>query len=133
MTFNQNLSTKKKLFSDLESNIYIAVSRKENLKSLNFIDFDTKAKLMFNNSTLFPNEKQTKFRKDSLKFYLATVQHLQSKLSLGIPFVNMHSSCIPKGVSFLMLQVLYQILHYQFVLFIKLASKMFPYLITSNT
>ena len=50
---------KKKLFSDLESNIYIAVSRKDNSKPLNFIDFGTKAKLMFNNSTLFPDEKQT--------------------------------------------------------------------------
>ena len=43
MTFNQNLSKKKKkkkLFSDLESNICIDVSKKENLKPLNLIDIE---------------------------------------------------------------------------------------------
>ena len=38
---------KKKLSSDLESNIYIDVSKKENLKPSNLIDIGTKAKLMF--------------------------------------------------------------------------------------
>ena len=79
---------KKKLSSDLESNIYIDVSKKENLKPSNLIDIGTKAKLMFSNSTFFPDEKQTKFRKDCLKFYVAAVQHLQSKLPLDIPFVE---------------------------------------------
>ena len=79
---------KKNLFCDLESNIYIDVSKKENLKPLNLIGIDTKAKLMFPNSTFFPDEKQTKFREDCLKFYVAAVQHLQSKLPLDIPFIK---------------------------------------------
>ena len=61
----------KKLFSDLESNIYIDVSKKENLKPLNLIEIGTKAKLMSTNSTFFPDEKQTKFTKDCLKFCVA--------------------------------------------------------------
>ena len=79
---------KKKLSSDLEFNIYIDISKKENLKPLDLIDIGTKAKLMFTNSTFFPDEKQTKFRKDCLKFYVAAVQHLQSKLPLDIPFIK---------------------------------------------
>ena len=74
--------------SDLESNIYIDVSQKKNLKPLNLIDTCTKAKLMFTNASFFPDEKQTKFRKDYLKFYTAAVQYLQSKLPLDIPFVK---------------------------------------------
>ena len=85
---NQDLS-KKKTPSDLDSNIYIDISKKENLKNpLSLIDIGTKAKLMFTNLTFFPDEKQTKFRKDCLKFYVAAVQHLQSKLPLDIPFVK---------------------------------------------
>ena len=79
---------KKKMSSDLEFNIYIDISKKENLKPLNLIDIGTKAKLMCTNSTFFPDEKQTKFRKDCLKFYVTAVQHLQSKLSLDIPLVK---------------------------------------------
>ena len=81
-------------------------------------DIGTKAKLMFANSTFFPVEKQTKFRKNCLKFYKANFL-LIFRLS------NMHSFCIPESVSFLVLQVLYLILQYRLVLFIKLASKMF--------
>ena len=88
MIFSQNLSRKKKLSSDLESSIYIDISKKKNLKPLNVIYIGTKAKLMFTNSTFLPDEKQTKFRKDCLKFYVAAVQHLQSKLPLDIPFVK---------------------------------------------
>ena len=85
---NQDLS-KKKTPSDLDSNIYIDISKKENLKNpLSLIDIGTKAKLMFTNLTFFPDEKQTKFRKDCLKFYVAAVQHLQSKLPLDIAFVK---------------------------------------------
>ena len=51
---------------------------------------------MFTNSTLFPDEKQTKFRKDCLKFYVAAVQHLQSKLPLDIPFVKHAQFLHPK-------------------------------------
>ena len=88
----------------MESNIYIDISQKENLKPLNLIDIGTsqkenlkplnlidigtKGKLMFTNSIFFPDEKQTKFRKDWLKFYVAAVQHLQSNLHLDIPFVK---------------------------------------------
>ena len=80
---------KKKNPSDLDSNIYIDISKKENLKNpLSLIDIGTKAKLMFTNLTFFPDEKQTKFRKDCLKFYVTAVQHLQSKLSLDIPLVK---------------------------------------------
>ena len=45
MIFNQNLRKfkKKKLSSDLESNTYIDISKKENLKPLNVIDIGTKA------------------------------------------------------------------------------------------
>ena len=46
MTFNQNLSKKKKLFSDLESNICIDVSKKENLKPLNLIDIEWARRLL---------------------------------------------------------------------------------------
>ena len=85
---NQDLS-KKKTPSDLDSNIYIDISKKENLKNpLSLIDIGAKAKLMFTNLTFFPDEKQTKFRKDCLKFYVTAVQHLQSKLSLDIPLVK---------------------------------------------
>ena len=86
----------KKLSSDLKSNMYIDVSKKENLKPLNVIDIGTKAKLMFTNSTFFPDEKQTKFRKDCLKFYVAAVQHLQSKLPLDIPFIKHAQFLHPK-------------------------------------
>ena len=48
----------------------------------------TRAKLMFTNSTFFPDEKQTKFGKDCLNFYVAAVQHPQSKLPFDIPFVK---------------------------------------------
>ena len=58
------------------------------MKPLNLVDTVTMAKLMFTNSTFFPDEKQTKFRKDCLKFYVAAVQHLQSKLPLDILFVE---------------------------------------------
>ena len=78
----------KKFSSELESYIYIDMSQKENLKPLNLIDIGTKGKLMFTNSIFFPDEKQTKFRKDWLKFYVTAVQHLQSKLHLDIPFVK---------------------------------------------
>ena len=37
----------KKISSDLESNIYIDVSKKKNLRPLNLIDTGTKAKVMF--------------------------------------------------------------------------------------
>ena len=74
--------------SDLEFNIYIDISKKENLKPLNLIHIGTKAKLMCTNSTFFPDEKQTKFRKDCLKIYVAAVQHLQSKLYKAIPFIK---------------------------------------------
>ena len=80
----------------MESNIYIDVSKKENLRPLNLIDIGTKAKLMFANSTFFPVEKQTKVRKDCLKFYVATVQHLQSKLPLDIPFIRYAQFLHPK-------------------------------------
>ena len=43
---------------------------------------------MFTNSTFFPDEKQTKFGKDCLNFYVAPVQHPQSKLPFDIPFVK---------------------------------------------
>ena len=59
-------------------------------------DIGTKAKLMFANSTFFPVEKQTKVRKDCLKFYVATVQHLQSKLPLDIPFIRYAQFLHPK-------------------------------------
>ena len=58
------------------------------MKPSNLIDIGTKAKLMLTNSTFFPDEKQTKFRKDSLKFYVAAVQHQQSKLPLDIRFIK---------------------------------------------
>ena len=51
---------------------------------------------MFTNLTLFPDEKQTKFRKDCLKFYVAAVQHLQSKLPLDIPFIKHAQFLHPK-------------------------------------
>ena len=54
---NQNLS-RKKYYPDLEYNIYIDVSKKENLKPWNLIDIGTMAKLMFTNSTFFPDEKK---------------------------------------------------------------------------
>ena len=57
----------KNLSSDLESSIYIDVSKKENLNPLNLIDIGTKTKLMSTDSTFFPDEKQTKFRIDCLK------------------------------------------------------------------
>ena len=79
---------KKKMSSDLEFNIYIDISKKENLKPLNLVDIGTKAKLMCTNSTFFPDEKQTKFRKDCLKFYVAAVQHLQSELYKAIPLIK---------------------------------------------
>ena len=68
---------KKKISSDLCSNIYIDVGKKENLKPLNLIDIGTKAKLLFSDSTFFPDEKQTKFRQDCLNFYVTAMQHLQ--------------------------------------------------------
>ena len=79
---------KKKLSPDLSLNVQIDVSKRENLKPLNLIDIGTKAKLLFSDSTFFPDEKQTEFRQDCLKFYVTAVQHLQKKLPLDVPFIK---------------------------------------------
>ena len=78
---------KKKVLSN-ESCANIELSKKENLKFVNLIDIGTKAKVMFADSNFFPDEKQTKFRKDCLQFYMTAINYLQEKLPFNVPILK---------------------------------------------
>ena len=67
--------TKKKVLTN-ESFENIDLGKKENMKPLNLIDVEIKAKVMFADSNFFPNKKQTKFRKDCLEFYVPVINYV---------------------------------------------------------
>ena len=67
--------TKKKVLTN-ESFENIDLGKKENMKPLNLIDAEIKAKVMFADSNFFPNKKQTKFRKDCLQFYVPVINYV---------------------------------------------------------
>ena len=52
------------------------------------IDIGTKAEVTFAGSNFFPNEKQTKFRKDCLQFYVTAINYLQEKLPFNVPILK---------------------------------------------
>ena len=79
---------KKFLPDDTNDCIAIDVNKKENIKYLHLIDIGTKAKVMFSDSTFFPEDKQTKFRKDCLQFYVTSVQYLQEKLPFNVQLLK---------------------------------------------
>ena len=114
MIFTQDLVRKK--YPILSSNVQSDAGKKENLKSLNIIGINTKAKLWFSDSTFLPDEKQTKFRRDYLNFDVTAVQHFQRNFSLMFLLLNMLSIFILKNVTYHVLQVQYLTSSYQYVL-----------------
>ena len=81
----QSKCTKKKVLSN-ESCKNIDLGKKENLKPLNLIDIGTKVKVM--RLDFFPNEKETKFRKDCLQFYVTSINDLQEKLPFNVSILK---------------------------------------------
>ena len=70
---------------DLSQNFTIDdVNKEKNVKPLNLIDVGIKAKMMFSQNTLIPDEAQEKFQKKCLKFYQTAVTKLQNKLPLDV-------------------------------------------------
>ena len=71
-----------KLSDNLEVNTNIDVSKKEIVKPLNLIEVGTKARLLFCDNSLFPDEKQKKFR----QYCLTCVQYLHVNLPFDVSF-----------------------------------------------
>ena len=95
---------------DLSQNFTIDVNREKNVKPLNLIDVGSKAKPMFSQNTLIPDEAQEKFQKNCLKFYQTAVTKLQNKLPLDVNLLK-YAQYINRNEMQLVLPVRFLTLH----------------------
>lgn len=81
-----------KLKDDLSENIYIDVNNSNNVKNIKSIEIGTKALSLFGNNLIMSSEKEIKFGKNCLSFFVTTCMYLQKNLPLevGILYLTLH-------------------------------------------